>query len=234
MGLMDILNGMQHGPGGVPGGARSAPPPSSSSGGGILSSPILTALLGLLAYKAVQGGGLGNILGRGQQTPQTPPSGGGTGGGGLGDILGGMFGGNAGGAPQGKPGYGGNYQGGGSQGGPPPSGGGGLGSILGGMFGGAAASSVLNGGLGQIINDLQRAGQGRTAQSWISTGQNEPIEPDQLERALGADTLDQLSRDTGMPRDQLREELSEKLPQLVDQLTPEGRLPTDAEAAAKW
>ena len=53
MGLMDILNGMQNGPRGQ---QQQAP---AGSGGGM--SPMTMALLGLLAYKAIKGGGLGNI-----------------------------------------------------------------------------------------------------------------------------------------------------------------------------
>src|SRR4051794_14368417 len=83
MGLMDILNGMQNGP-------RGQQAPASRGGGGM--SPTTMALLGLLAYKALKGGGLGNILG-GQSAPVNPPPGGS--GGGLGNVLGGMFGNNA-------------------------------------------------------------------------------------------------------------------------------------------
>jgi uncharacterized protein YidB (DUF937 family) len=209
MGLMDILNGMRNGPGG---GTTSAP--QQGSGG---MSPIMMALLGLLAYKAVKGGGLGGMFGGGQQQQQQQPTQAPQSGGGLGDILGGMFGGNAGGVPGAQPG----------------SGGGGLGGILGGLFGGAAAGSVLSGGLGQVINDLQRTGQGRTAQSWVGTGQNDPIAPDDLGKALGADTISTLSQQTGMPPDDLLQGLSQNLPQFVDQLTPEGRLPTDEETS-RW
>ncbi len=229
MGLMDILNGMQNGPGGR------QQPTTQPQGGGM--SPIMMALLGLLAYKAVKGGGLGNILGGGQRnTPQQPPAGGGYGapsggGGGLGDILGNIFGGNAGGVPGGMPDRRGMPGGSVPQaGGPFGGGGGGLGGILGGLLGGAAAGSVLNGGLGQVINDLQRSGQGRAAQSWVGRGENEAIAPDDLASALGADTISQLSQHTGMPQNELLQGLSQSLPDLVDQLTPEGRLPTDEEA----
>ena len=219
MGLMDILNGMQNGPGGQ----KQPTPPGQSSG----MSPIMMALLGLLAYKAVKGGGLGNIFGGGgapsgnAPVPQQLPPGTRTAerGGGLADILGGMFNG-----PDGKPG--GTAM-------APASGGGGLGNILGGLFGGAAAGSVLSGGLGNLLSDLQRSGQGQAAQSWVGRGDNVPIQPDDLGRALGADTIDQLSQHTGMPRDDLLQGLSQNLPSFVDQLTPDGRLPTNDEAA-RW
>ena len=255
MGLMDILNGMQNGPRG-----QKQPTPPGQGGGGM--SPIMMALLGLLAYKAVKGmTGSGAPAGTPPGAPPTLPPGTRTaqGGGGLGDILGGMLNGprgNPGGAPQplppsartGAPGggglgdllgglLGGGQQPGGRPGGPMAgnAGGmpGGLGGVLGGLLGGAAAGSVLNGGLGQVLQDLQRSGQGRTAQSWISRGENESIAPDDLANALGADTINTLSNETGMSRDDLLSGLSQNLPDLVDQLTPDGRLPSEEEAS-RW
>jgi uncharacterized protein YidB (DUF937 family) len=199
MGLLDVLNGMQNGPGG-----------QRSSGGGM--SPMTMALLGLLAYKALKGsGGLGNVLGGGQTAPGVNP--GSQGGGGLGDILGGLFGGGArGSAP------------GGNLGGLIPGG-------LGGLLGGAGAGSVLSGGLGNLIKDLQSNGQGHVAQSWVANGPNQPIAPESLEAAAGAGTLDALAKQTGMNRDELVSGLSQQLPALVDHLTPDGRVPTQEEAA---
>jgi uncharacterized protein YidB (DUF937 family) len=104
---------------------------------------------------------------------------------------------------------------------------GGLGSLL----GGAAAGTVLSGGLGRLINDLQNNGQGRTAQSWIGRGPNQEIAPSDLQKALGNDELDALARQTGMNRDDLLEGLSQNLPDFIDQLTPNGRLPTEEEAS---
>jgi uncharacterized protein YidB (DUF937 family) len=234
MGLMDILNGMQNGPRGQ----RQPTPPGQ--GGGM--SPIMMALLGLLAYKAMKGFGGG---GASAGTPPSLPPGTRTaeGGGGLGDILGGMLGGPSGSARAGTPGGGlgdilGGILGGGQQGGGGMTragapGGGGLGDILGGMLGGGAAGTVLNGGLGQVLQDLQRSGQGRTAQSWVGRGENQEIAPDDLANALGADTISALSQQTGMSRDDLLQGLSQNLPELVDQLTPDGRLPTDEEAR-RW
>jgi uncharacterized protein YidB (DUF937 family) len=102
---------------------------------------------------------------------------------------------------------------------------------LGGLLGGAAAGSVLSGGLGNLIKELQQGGQGRAAQSWVSTGPNEEIAPHDLANALGSDTLESLSRQTGMGQDDLLAGLSQYLPDLVDQLTPNGRLPTEEEAS---
>lgn len=104
---------------------------------------------------------------------------------------------------------------------------GGLGSVL----GGAAAGSVLSGGLGNILKELQESGHGRVAQSWVGTGPNEDIAPKELANALGSDTLNTLSQQTGMSMNDLLAGLSQHLPDLIDQLTPNGRLPTEQEAA---
>jgi uncharacterized protein YidB (DUF937 family) len=200
MGLMDILNGMQNGP-------RGQTKPGS---GGM--SPMTMALLGLLAYKAFKGMHGGQPAPSGAQPSSLPPD---AGGGGLGDILGGMLGGRA-----------------GSAGG--AAGGGGLGGLLsgglGGLLGGAAAGSVVSGGLGNLIKDLQANGLGHAAQSWVGTGTNQEVAPGDLESAVGTDTLDALTKQTGMSRDDLLAGLSQQLPGLVDKLTPHGRLPTEEEA----
>jgi uncharacterized protein YidB (DUF937 family) len=216
MGLMDILNGMQNGPRG----ARQPAPTGSGSGG---MSPMMMALLGMLAYKAIKGGGLGNILGGGANST-TPAPGqlpGGTRadtsgglGGGLGGILGGL-GGMLGGATAGQ-----NVPGG-------------LGSILGGLLGGGAAGSVLSGGLRNLIGDMEEKGHGDVAQSWVGRGENQPIGPNELGNALGAEDIDAVSQQTGMPREQILSELSQHLPEFVNQLTTDGRLPTEHEAS-RW
>ena len=109
-----------------------------------------------------------------------------------------------------------------------------LSGILGGMLGGAAAGSVLNGGLGQVLQDLQGSGKGGAAQSWVGRGENEQIAPDDLASALSAPTPSSaLTQQTGMSRDDLLQGLSQNLPDFVDQLTPDGRLPNDDEAQ-RW
>jgi uncharacterized protein YidB (DUF937 family) len=214
MGLLDILNGMQNGP-------RGRPQPGSGSGSGSGGmSPLTMALLGLLAYKALKHfGGSQSATPAGTGRPPSLPPGGtvtaGQPGGGLGDVLGGLLGGKS--VPAGgKPGASLNelFPGG-----------------LGGLLGGAAAGSVLSGGLDKLIKELQASGQGKVAQSWIGTGPNHEIAPGDLADALGSDTLDALTKQTGLRRDDLLAGLSQQLPDLVDQLTPHGRLPTEAEAS---
>jgi uncharacterized protein YidB (DUF937 family) len=102
---------------------------------------------------------------------------------------------------------------------------------LGNLLSGGSAGSILTGGLGELVKKFQQAGQGGAAQSWVETGPNEPVTPAGMEQALGADTLDALAQQTGMSREQVLAELAKQLPQAVDQLTPQGRIPTEHEAS---
>ncbi|MGJ5175464.1 YidB family protein [Bradyrhizobium oligotrophicum] len=115
--------------------------------------------------------------------------------------------------------------------------GGGLGNViaggLGGLLAGGAAGSVLSGGLGDLLRRFQDNGHGDTASSWVSPGENKPIAPGDLANALGADQIDQLTAQTGLPRDELLNGLSQYLPKVIDQLTPDGRLPTEHEIAGR-
>jgi uncharacterized protein YidB (DUF937 family) len=226
MGLLDSILG---------GGAR-------TRGGGM--SPMTLGLLALLAYRTYQGKGrLADMMGRNEpggandgtsqsggrvagpgNLPNGNPAGplGGGMGGGLGSILGGLLGGGAGSR---------NFGGAGGMAG------GGIGDLLrgglGGILGGAAAGTVLNGGLGDLLGRLQQNGHAETADSWIGRGPNRAIEPQELESALGRDTVQSLADESGRPYMDVLSELSQSLPDTVDQLTPEGRMPTDDEAS-RW
>lgn len=112
----------------------------------------------------------------------------------------------------------------------PPSGGG-LGGILGGLLGGGGAGGILSGGIGDLLNQFQQNGQGDKAKSWVSTGQNEPVSPTELEKALGPERIQWLMNQTGMNKAELLAGLSKELPTVVDTLTPDGRLPTEQEAS---
>jgi uncharacterized protein YidB (DUF937 family) len=120
---------------------------------------------------------------------------------------------------------------------PTPGGGsaGGLGDILknglGGLLAGGAAGSVLSGGLNDLLKQFQQAGQGDVTKSWVGTGPNKAISPDDLAKALGADQISALSAHSGLSRDDLLATLSQYLPQAVDHLTPDGRVPTDQEVS---
>ncbi|MGF7163514.1 uncharacterized protein YidB (DUF937 family) [Rhodoligotrophos appendicifer] len=107
-------------------------------------------------------------------------------------------------------------------------GGSGLGGILGGlggMLGGSSAGSVLSGGLGDLIDQFKKNGQGDVADSWVGTGPNKELPPSELEKAIGPEVLDTLSAQTGLSREELLARLSRDLPDAVDKYTPDGRLP---------
>jgi uncharacterized protein YidB (DUF937 family) len=84
-------------------------------------------------------------------------------------------------------------------------------------------------GLGGLVERFQQGGLGEIIKSWIGTGSNKPVSPNQLFHALGPETVDSLSKETGLPRDDLLSQLSGLLPEVIDKLTPDGRLPSDEE-----
>jgi uncharacterized protein YidB (DUF937 family) len=109
-------------------------------------------------------------------------------------------------------------------------GGGLLGQMLGGL-GGASAGGFLSEGLRELIERFKQSGQAETAESWIKTGPNKPCTASQLEQAIGTEAMENLTRQTGLSRDELTAKLCRELPDAVDKYTPEGRLPTEADFA---
>ena len=177
--------------------------PSAQSSSSGGMSPMTMAILGLLAWKAIRHFTADQPGAASQPAPAPAPSGNAASGGGLGG--GGL--------------------------------GGGLGSVLGGGLGGllagGAAGSVLSGGLGDLLKQLQQNGQGDTANSWVGSGPNKPVSPGDLANALGADQIQHLTSQTGMSRDDLLSGLSQYLPQVVNHLTPDGRLPSEDELSGR-
>jgi uncharacterized protein YidB (DUF937 family) len=87
----------------------------------------------------------------------------------------------------------------------------------------------LLGGLGGLLNKLQQGGLGNVTNSWVGSGQNQPVSPSQLGSALGPNIVKTISQMSGISEDELTKQLSQVLPGVVDKLTPNGRLPTVAE-----
>ena len=85
--------------------------------------------------------------------------------------------------------------------------------------------------MNDLLKQFQQNGHSDTANSWVGTGSNKAISPNDLASALGADKIDALTTQSGMSRGDLLQGLSRYLPQVVDRLTPEGRLPTEQEVA---
>jgi uncharacterized protein YidB (DUF937 family) len=91
-----------------------------------------------------------------------------------------------------------------------------------------AAGGLLS-GLGGLLDKLQQGGLSNATNSWVGTGQNQPVSSNQLSSALGPDVIKNLAQQSGLSEDDLGKQLSQVLPGLVDKLTPNGRLPTVAE-----
>jgi len=94
-----------------------------------------------------------------------------------------------------------------------------------------AQGGGLLGGLSDLIERFQNNGQAATVNSWVGPGQNAPIAPGELATTLGQQTISDLARQSGMSEQDLLAQLAKVLPNVVNNLTPNGRLPTAAEAA---
>jgi uncharacterized protein YidB (DUF937 family) len=111
-----------------------------------------------------------------------------------------------------------------------------IGNVLGGMLSGSgaqqnplmqAALQLLQqqGGINGIVDRFRQAGYGAQADSWVSTGENQPIAPDALQQALGSSTVRDIAAQLGMSGDAAAGGLASVLPQLIDKLTPQGAVP---------
>ena len=103
----------------------------------------------------------------------------------------------------------------------------GLGDMIGGKGGNGGNSGTLSGGLGDLVDRFKQTGQAETADSWVKPGPNRGLTPEQVEEAVGAENIDELSARTGLPRKELLDRLATRIPEGVDQLTPEGRMPSE-------
>jgi uncharacterized protein YidB (DUF937 family) len=92
---------------------------------------------------------------------------------------------------------------------------------------------VISGGLGDLLKQFQQNGHGETANSWVGPGPNKPISQGDLASALGADKIQSLASQSGMAPDDLLKGLSQFLPDVVNHLTPDGRLPTEHELSGR-
>jgi uncharacterized protein YidB (DUF937 family) len=102
--------------------------------------------------------------------------------------------------------------------------------LLGGIVGAGLVSVVSDvlekhGGVQGVVSEFEKNGLGATVQSWVRTGPNHPISPDEVHKVLGPDLLRQLSEKSGIPVQELAQKLAGVLPEAVDKLTPDGTMP---------
>ena len=132
------------------------------------------------------------------------------------------------------------------------SGTGGLGDLLGGALGGGRRSGGGNllvtllplvlmmlqkragagggdGDLGGLLRQLQAAGLGQQADSWVGSGENLPISEEQLRSALGNEPIHELAAQARVSDEEASSGLASLLPELVNGLTPEGQLPAQGQ-----
>lgn len=110
-----------------------------------------------------------------------------------------------------------------------------VGALAGGQSGGGNGQLIQTvlqlinnpqiGGLAGLLKTLQQNGLGDAANSWVSTGQNMPVSPDQIQSSLGDSLLPGLAAQLGITPEQASGSLAQYLPQIIDQLTPNGQLP---------
>ena len=85
--------------------------------------------------------------------------------------------------------------------------------------------AVLTDGIRNLVDRFRSIGHGEAADSWVAHGPNREVAPQQVESAIGADTLDALTKQTGLSREEIITRLTRELPSAVDKYTPEGRIP---------
>jgi uncharacterized protein YidB (DUF937 family) len=116
-----------------------------------------------------------------------------------------------------------------------------LGPVFDGLAGGNQAQSrnlllqvallllQQNGGLESVLNRFRQGGLGQQADSWVGTGQNMNISTNELQQIFGSSTLRDLASQLGMPEEQAGSTMSQVLPELINQLTPQGRMPENGD-----
>jgi uncharacterized protein YidB (DUF937 family) len=109
-----------------------------------------------------------------------------------------------------------------------------IGDFVKGLTGGSAAAPTaataaipggIAGALGGLLEQFNKNGAGNVAGSWVGTGENAPVNGTQLQQALGPDIVAMLAKQTGMTPEDLLGRLAQTLPQVVDGLTPHGKVP---------
>jgi uncharacterized protein YidB (DUF937 family) len=76
-----------------------------------------------------------------------------------------------------------------------------------------------------VVSEFEKNGLGATVQSWVGSGPNQPISPDEVHKVLGPELLQRLSEKSGLSVQDLAQKLSHRLPEAVDKLTPDGTVP---------
>ncbi|MEJ5991119.1 YidB family protein [Ramlibacter sp. PS3R-8] len=169
-------------------------------------NPLLGQVLGGLFGQAMmrrRGGAMGGMGGLG----------GGLGGIALGSVLGGLMRGGR--SPMGVPG--------------PRSGGGSQAAVLMMLLPLAMRWVQRNGGVGAVLDKFKQKGFDRQAKSWLATGDNDGVDEKAVEEVVGREELSAMAQRLGVPEHEVAQAFAEIMPEMVDKLSPEGRLPREAD-----
>jgi uncharacterized protein YidB (DUF937 family) len=101
--------------------------------------------------------------------------------------------------------------------------------LMGMLAGGGGSSAGSASSLASMLSGFQSSGLGDVVASWVGTGANLPISPDQLTRGLGAGQLKNLAQQAGMNENDAASALAGLLPTVVDRLTPNGAVPHESD-----
>lgn len=93
---------------------------------------------------------------------------------------------------------------------------------------GAVIGMVGGGGLNKILGAFRDKGMSEQADSWVSTGENQPLTADQVRQALSPEEIKQIADEAGISVEEAEQRIAEALPEVVNQATPDGSLPDDA------
>ena len=86
-------------------------------------------------------------------------------------------------------------------------------------------TETIGGGVGGALEKLKNSSIGEQVQSWIGKGENKPVNADQVTQAIGQDKMEKIAQQTGTIPEQAAQTMAEKLPGMVDKMTPDGHLP---------
>ena len=128
--------------------------------------------------------------------------------GGLDDMLGGLLGGGRG-------------------------GGGGGGSAMGALMP-VLAGLLASGGLSKILGGLKANGLSAQADSWVATGANQPVSGRDVEQAVGREQIQQIAQQLGVSESQAADAVAQALPEVVDKVSPDGKLPPEQDLDAAF
>jgi uncharacterized protein YidB (DUF937 family) len=90
------------------------------------------------------------------------------------------------------------------------------------------------GGIDGLVQKFEQAGLGNVAKSWIGTGSNQSISPQQVKEALGPQQVEQVANQAGVSPDEAAAGLSKVLPEAVDNVTPSGQVPSAGDVRAQF